>query len=113
MVCIDSCDFYEIPNVFTPNNDNINDRLLAKTSGLVEKVDFKLFNRNGLLIFSTTNPKIDWDGTYNGRIVTPGVYFYSCDVFERRITGVEQFHLSGFVHVITEKGAEVKPEVTK
>ncbi|MGE5421566.1 MAG: gliding motility-associated C-terminal domain-containing protein [Chloroflexota bacterium] len=112
-VCIDSCNFYEIPNVFTPNDDGFNDRLVAKTSGLVEKVDFKLFNRNGLLLFSTDNPRINWDGVYNGKIVSPGVYFYSCDVFERRITGVEQFHLSGFVHVITEKGSEVKPQQTK
>ncbi|HEX2919856.1 MAG TPA: gliding motility-associated C-terminal domain-containing protein [Bacteroidales bacterium] len=111
--CVDSCDFYEIPNVFTPNNDGYNDRLIAKTSGLVEKVDFKLFNRNGLLIFSTSNPRLDWDGTYKGKIVTPGVYFYSCDVSEKRITGTEIFHLSGFIHVITEKGSEVRKEVTK
>jgi gliding motility-associated-like protein len=111
--CIDSCDFYEIPNVFTPNGDDINDRLVAKTSGLVETIDFKLFNRNGLLIFSTSNPRIDWDGTYNGKIVSPGVYFYSCDVYETRLSGLELFHLSGFVHVITEKGAGVTHEVTK
>lgn len=113
MVCVDSCDFYEIPNVFTPNGDDFNEKLIAKTSGLVEKVDFKLFNRNGLLLFRTSNPKLEWDGTYNGRIVSPGVYFYSCDVYERRITGPELFHLSGFVHVITEKGANLKQEVTK
>jgi gliding motility-associated-like protein len=113
MVCIDSCNFYEIPNVFTPNGDDINDRLVAKTSGLIERVDFKLFNRNGLLIFSTDRPKIDWDGTYKGKIVSPGVYFYSCDVFENRISGLEQRHLSGFVHVITVEGAEVKKVETK
>lgn len=113
MVCVDSCNFYEIPNVFTPNGDNINDRLIAKTSGLVEKVDFKLFNRNGLLIFSTNQPRIDWDGTYKGKIVSPGVYFYHCDVFENRITGLEQRHLSGFVHVITVEGAKVKKVETK
>ncbi len=113
MVCVDSCNFYEIPNVFTPNGDNFNDRLLAKTSGLVEKINFKLFNRSGLLIFSTTVPKIDWDGTYKGKIVSPGVYFYQCDVFERRISGLEEFHLSGFIHVITVKGAEVKQQETK
>jgi gliding motility-associated-like protein len=111
MVCIDSCNFYEIPNVFTPNGDGINDFLVAKTSGLVEKIDFSLFNRNGLLLFRTEEPKINWDGTYKGKIVSPGVYFYQCDVFERRITGLEQFHLSGFVHVITENGA--KPMLTK
>ena len=113
MVCVDSCKYYEIPNVFTPNGDNINDRLIAKTSGLVERIDFKLFNRNGMLIFSTEDPRIDWDGTYKGDIVSPGVYFYQCDVFERRITGLEQFHLSGFIHVITEKGAELKQQPTK
>ena len=112
MICVDSCDFYEIPNVFTPNGDDINDYLVAKTSGLVEKVDFKLFNRYGVLIFQTDEPKINWDGTYKSKIVSPGVYFYQCDVFERRISGVEQFHLSGFVHVITEQGATVKkPEL--
>ena len=113
VVCVDSCDFYEIPNVFTPNDDNINDRLVARTSGLVEKVDFKLFNRNGQLIFSTAEPRLNWDGTFNGKVVSPGIYFYQCDVFENRITGLEQFHISGFVHVITEKGATVTPLPTK
>ncbi|MCX6254397.1 MAG: gliding motility-associated C-terminal domain-containing protein [Bacteroidia bacterium] len=112
-VCIDSCNFYEIPNVFTPNGDDINDKLVAKTSGLVEKIDFKLFNRNGLLLFRTEEPKIDWDGTYKGKIVSPGVYFYECDVYERRISGLELFHLSGFVHVITEENAKLKKETTK
>lgn len=109
IVCVDSCNFYEIPNVFTPNGDGINDILIAKTSGLVEKVDLKIFNRTGVLVFRTSEPRINWDGTYNGKIVSPGVYFYQCDVYERRITGLELFHLSGFIHVITEKGATVKP----
>jgi|WetSurMetagenome_2_1015567.scaffolds.fasta_scaffold00096_35 gliding motility-associated-like protein len=106
MICIDSCNFYEIPNVFTPNNDGFNDFLVAKTSGLVEKVDFKLFNRGGLLIFSTQEPKLNWDGTYKGKIVAPGVYYYECEVYEARVGGVEHFRLSGFIHVITEKGAK-------
>ncbi len=113
MICVDSCNFYEIPNVFTPNGDNINDRLVAKTTGLVEKIEFKLFNRNGLMLFRTENPKIEWDGTYKGRIVSPGVYFYECDVFENRISGLHQFHLSGFVHVITELNSKVTPQTTK
>jgi gliding motility-associated-like protein len=113
MICVDSCNFYEIPNVFTPNGDNINDRLIAKTSGLVDHIDFKLYNRSGLLIFSTDKPRIDWDGTYNGRIVSPGVYFYQCDVYERRISGLELFHIPGFIHVITTADAKVTQEVTK
>jgi len=105
MVCVDSCNFYEIPNVFTPNGDGMNDFLEAKTSGLVERVDFKLYSRTGVLIFSTNEPKLNWDGKYKGAIVPPGVYFYQCDVYERRISGLEESHRNGFVHVITEKGA--------
>jgi hypothetical protein len=60
------------------------------------------------MLFRASDPKIDWDGTYKGNVVSPGVYFYECDVWERRISGVVLFHLSGFVHVITEKGATNK-----
>jgi gliding motility-associated-like protein len=112
MICVDSCNFYEIPNVFTPNGDKFNDKLVAKTTGLVEKIDFRLFNRNGLLLFQTSDPKINWDGIYKGKIVSPGVYFYQCDRWERRISGLKLFHMSGFVHVITEEGATNK-EVNK
>jgi gliding motility-associated-like protein len=113
VVCIDSCGTYVIPNVFTPNGDAINDRLIAKTSGLEDKVDFRLFNRNGALLFKTEEPKIYWDGTYKGKIVSPGVYFYQCDVYETRISGPYMYHLSGFVHVITEENASIKKETTK
>jgi gliding motility-associated-like protein len=114
MICVvDSCNFYEIPNVFTPNNDNYNDRLLAKTSGLVEKVDFKLYNRGGLLIFRTDKPRIDWDGTYKGKVVSPGVYFYQCDVYEIGLSGLKTRHLYGFIHVITTADAKVTQEATK
>jgi gliding motility-associated-like protein len=112
VVCTgDVCSYFEIPNVFTPNGDGINDRLVAKTSGLIEKINFKLFNRYGVLIFQTEEPKINWDGYYKGKIVSPGVYFYQCEVFERKLSGVQQFHLAGFVHVITEEGASNRQQL--
>ncbi len=113
VVCIDSCGTFLIPNVFTPNGDAINDRLIAKTSGLEDKIDFRLYNRNGALLFKTEEPRINWDGTYKGKIVSPGVYFYQCDVYETRISGPYMYHLSGFVHVITEEDASIKQEPTK
>lgn len=106
-ICVDSCNFYEIPNVFTPNNDRKNDRLRAKTTPLVERIDMKIYSRTGVLVHETNNPLIDWDGTYRGKIVAPGIYYYHCEIFERRVSGIVQFHLSGFVHVITEKGVTV------
>lgn len=107
LICVDSCTFYEIPNVFTPNGDNINDYLKARTIRFVEKVDMKIYNRNGMLVYQTDDPEINWNGKYMGnkQPVPPGVYYYLCDVYETRLTGTEVRNISGFVHVITEKGA--------
>jgi gliding motility-associated-like protein len=113
LVGIDSCGTFLIPNVFTPNGDAINDKLIAKTSGLEDKIDFRLFNRNGLLIFKTEEPKIEWDGTYKGKIVSPGVYFYQCDVYETRVSGPYLYHLSGFIHVITDEKGMIQKLPTK
>jgi hypothetical protein len=65
------------------------------------------------LLFRTEEPRIEWDGTYKGRIVSPGVYFYQCDVYENRISGPYLDHRTGFVHVITEVDSKIKTESTK
>ncbi len=63
-----------------------------------------------MLIFETDDPELNWEGTYKGKIVSPGVYFYRCDVYERRISGLEIFDLTGFIHVLTEKNATISQE---
>ena len=64
-----------IPNVFTPNNDSVNDvfRIYGKNI-----LDFScdIFDRWGLRMFSWDNIKVGWDGTTNGREVPAGTYFY-------------------------------------
>ncbi len=108
-ICLDDCTYYELPNVFTPNGDNINDffRPLMPYY-FVEKIDMQIFNRWGQLIFETEDPDINWDGknARNGKTVVAGVYYYICDVYEQRLTGVEVRHLYGFIHVFD--GEETK-----
>lgn len=102
IVCVDNCISYMLPNVFTPNGDGINDIYYPKRPYyFVEKVDMKIYNRWGDLIFETADPDIKWDGKYmkNNKPVADGVYFYICDVYEQRLTGTEIRHLSGFIHV--------------
>lgn len=55
-----------IPNVFTPNNDGLDDVFM---SGF----ELKIFDRYGLQIYSGTS---GWDGTYNGNLLNPDTYFY-------------------------------------
>jgi gliding motility-associated-like protein len=102
VACIDECTYYELPNVFTPNGDGINDYYHPIGEyRYVEKVDMTIMNRWGQVMFETNDPDIMWDGRnrMTGKMVVPGIYFYICEVYEQRLTGLEARHLKGFIHV--------------
>jgi gliding motility-associated-like protein len=74
--------YMNIPNVFTPNGDGLNDYFFPRqmlTSGLTSfKMD--IFNRWGQLVFESTS--LDgrgWDGTFNGTAQPEGVFVYVID----------------------------------
>lgn len=77
----------DMPNYFTPNNDGNNDLLLVKGWGLKTLKEFKIFNRNGQLIFSSTDFSIGWDGSFNGKKQPAGSYVYSvvAETFDNQI----------------------------
>lgn len=56
-----------VPTAFTPNNDGRNDLLKAIPVGISEFRYFKVFNRWGEEVFSTSDPGRGWDGRYKGR----------------------------------------------
>lgn len=111
--CADNCSYYELPNVFTPNNDNKNDILIPTTppdviDNFIDRIDLKIYSRWGNLIYETTNPKIEWDGKSKqaNKLVSDGVYYYVCDVYEKRITGIEQRTLLGFIHIFSSNDSK-------
>jgi gliding motility-associated-like protein len=106
-ICVDDCVDYILPNVFTPNGDGLNDIFRPSNYAFVEKVDMKIYNRWGILVFQTEDPDINWDGKRmnTDQLVSPGVYYYVCDVYENRLTGLEVRNLSGFIYVFTEQDA--------
>jgi len=65
------------PNVFSPNNDGINDEFIAHAVNL-EMFNCKIFDRWGRLIVEIADVSEGWDGTFDGRNCTEGVYYYSC-----------------------------------
>jgi gliding motility-associated-like protein len=104
-VIIDSCLMFELPNVFTPDNDGKNDTYYSyNLGGFVQKVDMQIFNRYGQLIFRTDNPDIAWDGKteITKKPVPTGVYYYICTVYEPRLTGEVMRTLKGFIHVFSD-----------
>lgn len=65
-----------IPNIFTPNQDGVNElfEISGKSCGYDQ---MQVFNRWGTRIFETDKPfEVFWDGYYEGRECTQGVYFY-------------------------------------
>ena len=109
--CIDICHNYELPNVFTPNSDGKNDLFIPFPYNYVEKIELKIFTRWGNLVFETENPDINWDGTdiISKKPVTDGVYYYLCDVYEQRLTGIEVRNMTGFIHIFANKKNTEKP----
>ena len=102
IVCNDNCPQYLLPNVFTPNGDDLNDTfrplsLDGQCPRFVESVLFKVFTRAGAEVFSydsravgegsegsvaTRNDIfINWDGrSKNGKELQAGIYYYSAEV---------------------------------
>ena len=65
-----------VPSAFTPNGDGRNDVLKPIPVGISRLVYFKVFNRWGQLIYSTTEIGKAWDGTFSGVKQPSGTYVY-------------------------------------
>ena len=61
-----------IPNIFTPNGDGINDGFHINYNIRPEGFSIHIFTRNGQKVYSSANPDFVWDG--DG--MSNGTYFY-------------------------------------
>jgi len=71
-----------IPNAFSPNNDGHNDVL--RVLGNASKIEFKVFDRWGEMVYSYTGGEMSagtgWDGTYKGKELDNAVFVYFAKV---------------------------------
>jgi gliding motility-associated-like protein len=103
-VCIDNCDFkFNLPNIFTPNGDTANDLYtpIRKEVKFVNKLDFKIYDRWGLLVFETNDILINWNGNFKktNRKCSDGVYFYVGSATIGRLKGDEIKKFTGYIHL--------------
>ncbi len=92
-------DEFDVPNVFTPDDDGINDQFIIQSNGFTP-LTVNIFNRAGSVVFKKTAPTVAWDGrTPSGDRARPGVYYYV-------ITSEDAFYnKTGFVHLFYGKGS--------
>jgi gliding motility-associated-like protein len=66
----------DIPNVFTPNGDGVNDFFVIDNHGM-QTLQTLIFNRWGEKVFEWNTTHTDWDGKgLDGEDVSEGVYYY-------------------------------------
>ncbi len=89
---------FDVTNVFTPNNDGLNDLFVIHTDGL-SNYTLTIYSRTGTMVHRSTSVTPAWDGkTPSGEYVHPGVYYYV--IREGGTSG--EIEKSGFVHLIRE-----------
>lgn len=88
------------PNVFTPGTtEGINDEWKVSYKSIV---DFQcvIFNRWGNKIIEFNDPGQGWDGTYRGKLVPAGVYYY---VIKAVGSDGRKYNLTGDINIIRYK----------
>jgi gliding motility-associated-like protein len=71
----------EIPYVFSPNEDGINEFIGPVIKGDVKIEHYKIYNRWGQTVFDGGGNNILWDGKFNGTKQPQGTYVYTIEYF--------------------------------
>ena len=68
----------DVPNAFTPGRFGKN--AIIKVEGFgIGKLSWKIYNRWGQVVFSTSDRNQGWDGTFKGQVQAMDVYTYTLD----------------------------------
>jgi gliding motility-associated-like protein len=73
----DGEDLFVVPNAFTPNGDGQNDCFNIRHWGVNNKlIDFSVYDRWGVKVWSTSNIADCWNGTFKGQPQSAGGFVY-------------------------------------
>ena len=71
-----------ITNTFSPNRDRFNDTWGVPEIRFYEGARISVYDRGGLRLFYTENPDIRWEGTFEGKEMPVGTYYWVIQVKE-------------------------------
>jgi gliding motility-associated-like protein len=79
-------DSLTIYNTFTPNADRFNDTWGLPEVRFYEGARIAVYERGGARVFYTENPDVRWDGTYDGKEMPVGSYYWVIQIEETGAT---------------------------
>jgi gliding motility-associated-like protein len=65
-----------VPNLLTPNNDGFNDVLYVDCIGANRGANLYVYSQWGELVYSSTDYRNDWNGTWKNKPLPDGTYFF-------------------------------------
>lgn len=77
-----------LPTVFSPNNDGINDDFLPLGKGFEIK-RLQIFDRWGAMMFEANDTQFFWNGTFRGKLLDPGVFYYYIEYINKKSLQME------------------------
>jgi gliding motility-associated-like protein len=72
-ICVENVVLFFAPNIFSPNNDGVNDLYSMYSIG-INDFSMQIYDSWGNLVFVTNDPNESWDGKHDGKQVNQGVY---------------------------------------
>lgn len=84
-------------NAITPNGDGINDRWLVTNGNCISNASVHVYNRYGSPVYENRDYKNNWEGTYKGKSVPDGTYYF---VIEYKLLDGRDVFLRGNLTII-------------
>lgn len=84
-------------NAITPNGDGINDRWLVTNGNCISNASVHVYNRYGNPVYENRDYKNDWQGTYKGKPLPDGTYYF---VIEYKLLDGRDVFLRGNLTII-------------
>lgn len=81
-------------NMITPNGDGRNDLWVIRNIDLYPENIIKVYDRSGIVVYTETGYKNQWDGTSNGNVLPEGTYYYIIEI------GKNRKQIKGYVSIV-------------
>ena len=95
--CKEPVSVIEVPNIFSPNGDGVNDVFQIKAIEIAD-YEMSIYNRWGHYLFSLSPNTPVWDGTIgNGKNLNDGTYYY---ILKAEGNDKKQHELKGFIELV-------------
>lgn len=97
-ICVNNdCYCFRLPNIITPNGDNLNDLLLPlRYPRYIKGIKCMIYNRWGTKVYETTDPDIKWEA----KNVEAGIYYYEVELSKYSLDGHDKEEIKGYVKVV-------------